>query len=190
LQLIGNTPAPRACFTPSLEACLKQRCLAFNYYSPASDVESTRIVDPYHLDNYMGTWHLIAWCHEREDLRDFVLARMKDTQVLDETFCIPENFDIHKHMQSAFGIFKGKPKDTVTLRFSPWKSCWIKGQVWHKDQKEKLFKDGSLELTFPVSSFNEIMMVILSHGSDVEVIKPKALRTLIKDEAKRIARLY
>lgn len=190
LQLIGNTPAPQACFTPSLEACLKKRCLAFNYYSPASDSESTRTVDPYHLANYMGTWHLIAWCHEREDLRDFVLARMKDTRVLDETFCIPTNFDIQKHMQSAFGIFKGKPKNAVTLRFSPWKSCWIKGQVWHKDQKEKHLKDGSLELTFPVSSFNEIMLVILSHGSDVEVIKPKALRMLIKEEAKRIAHLY
>lgn len=190
LQLIGNTPAPQACFTPALEGCLKKRSLAFNYYSPASNRETARTVDPYHLVNYMGTWHLIAWCHEREDLRDFVLARMKDTRVLDETFRIPANFDIQKHLQSAFGIFKGKPKYTVTLRFSPWKSRWIKGQAWHKDQKEKLFKDGSLELTFPVSSFAEIMMQILSHGSDVEVIKPKALRTLIKEEAKRIARLY
>ncbi len=190
LQLIGNTPAPQACFTPALEGCLKKRSLAFNYYSPASDSETVRTVDPYHLVNYMGTWHLIAWCHDREDLRDFVLARMKDTRILDETFCIPANFDIKKHMQSAFGIFKGQPKYAVTLRFSPWKSRWIKGQMWHKDQKEKLLKDGSLELTFPVSSFAEIMMEILSHGSDVEVIKPKALRTLVKEEAKRIAHLY
>ena len=190
LQLIGNTPAPQACFTPSLEACLKKKCLAFNYYSPASEKETARTVDPYHLVNYMGTWHLIAWCHDREDLRDFVLARMKDTQVLDEAFSVPANFDSRKHLQSAFGIFKGKPKGTVTLRFSPRKSSWIKGQAWHKDQKERYLKDGSLELTFPVSSFAEIMMVILSHGSDVEVIKPKALRTLIKEEAKRIAHLY
>jgi len=190
LQLIGNTPAPQACFTPSLEACLKKRRLAFNYYSPASDSGSSRTVDPYHLVNYMGTWHLIAWCHEREDLRDFVLARMKNPRILDDTFSIPKSFDIQKHMQSAFGIFKGKPKDIVTLRFSPWKACWIKGQVWHKNQKEKLLKDGSLELTFPVSSFAEIMMVVLSHGSDVEVVKPKALRTLIREEAKRIAHLY
>lgn len=190
LQLIGNTPAPQAIFTPSLEACLKKRSLVFNYYSPASDRPTARTVDPYHLVNYMGTWHLIAWCHDREDLRDFVLARMKDTRILSETFCIPANFDIQKHMQSAFGIFKGQPKYAVTLRFSPWKSRWIKGQVWHKAQKEKLRKDGSLELTFPVSSFSEVMMEILSHGSDVEVIKPGSLRALIKNEASQIARLY
>lgn len=93
-------------------------------------------------------------------------------------------------MQSAFGIFKGQPKYAVTLRFSPWKSRWIKSQMWHKDQKEKLLKDDSLELSFPVSSFAEIMMQILSHGSDVDVIKPKSLRTLIKEEAKKITRLY
>ncbi len=190
VKLIGNTPAPQSCFAAALEGCLKKRSLSFMYYSPAADEETARTVDPYHLVNYMGTWHLIAWCHDREDLRDFVLARMKEARVLEESFRIPGSFDIQKHLQSAFGIFKGAQKSDVTLRFSPWKSRWIKGQRWHKDQKEKQLKDGSLELTFPVSSYAEILMEVLSHGSDVEVVKPKALRSLVKDEVRRIARLY
>jgi len=51
-------------------------------------------------------------------------------------------------------------------------------------------KDGSIELTFPVASYAEIMMEILKHGSDVEVIKPKSLRTLIKSAAYKIAKIY
>jgi len=34
------------------------------------------------------------------------------------------------------------------------------------------------------------MMEILKHGSDVEVIKPKSLRTLIKSAAYKIAKIY
>jgi predicted DNA-binding transcriptional regulator YafY len=54
----------------------------------------------------------------------------------------------------------------------------------------KINKDGSLELSFPVASFAEIMMEILKQGSGVEVIRPKALRDIIKEEAKKIARIY
>jgi predicted DNA-binding transcriptional regulator YafY len=70
----------------------------------------------------------------------------------------------------------------------PSKNLW--GQVWHKDQKKRFLKDGSLELTFPVAEFSEIKMEILRHGSRVEVIKPKSLRDLIKAEAENIVRIY
>jgi len=41
-----------------------------------------------------------------------------------------------------------------------------------------------------VASFAEIKMEILKHGAGVEVIKPKALRDIIKKEAKKIERIY
>ena len=45
-------------------------------------------------------------------------------------------------------------------------------------------------MTFPVASFAEIKMEVLKHGAGVEVIKPKALRDIIKEEAKDIAKIY
>ncbi|MBI4691805.1 MAG: WYL domain-containing protein [Nitrospirae bacterium] len=93
-------------------------------------------------------------------------------------------------LKSGFGIYKGETLKEVTLRFSPQKSKWIKGQIWDKNQKEKILKDGSIELTFNVANYAEIMMEILKHGSNVEVIKPKSLRELIRGEAKKITKLY
>jgi len=78
----------------------------------------------------------------------------------------------------------------VTIRFTPEKSKWIKDQIWHKDQKVKYLKDGSIELKFPVSDFSEIKREILKHGDEVEVIRPKELRDLIKAEAEKIAKIY
>jgi predicted DNA-binding transcriptional regulator YafY len=126
----------------------------------------------------------------KKDMRNFVFGRMSNVKVLDQTFKMPVGFNIKEYLQSAFGIYKGKPVHRVTLRFSPLKSRWVAGQIWHKDQKVKTLKDGSIEITFPVASFAEIKMEILRHGAGVEVIKPKALREIIKEAAKKIAKIY
>ena len=189
-QLIQYSPPPEAVFRVVLEGCLRQKRLSFNYQSPAREEKSLRKVDPYHLFNYMGTWHLIGHCHLRETIRDFALGRITGATILDEAFIIPADFDVKHYFRSSFGIYKGGPKTEVTLRFSPIKSKWIKDQVWHKDQKTRFLKDGSLELSFPVSDFSEIKMEILKHGSDVEVIKPGSLRELIKAEAQNISQIY
>jgi len=189
-QLIEYSPASETVFKSVLEGCLKQRCLNFTYYSPVREEKSLRTVDPYHLFNYMGTWHLVAYCHMRKGIRDFALNRISEVKVLDDTFDISEDFDFKEYFQSSFGLYKGKAREMVTLRFSPLKSKWIKDQIWHRDQKAKFLKDGSFELSFPIADFFEIKMEVLKHGDMVEVIKPKNLRELIKNEAKNIAKIY
>jgi predicted DNA-binding transcriptional regulator YafY len=189
-QLIEYSPAPEAVFKTVLEGCLKRQCLSFTYYSPATEERSTRTVEPYHLFNYMGTWHLIGYCLLRNEIRDFALSRISEAKVLTESFKLSTDFDFKKYFLSTFGLYKGKSTKEVTLRFSPEKSKWIKGQIWHKDQKVKYLKDGSIELSFPVSDFSEIKMEIMRHGDAVEVIKPKILRKLIKAEAKNIIKIY
>jgi predicted DNA-binding transcriptional regulator YafY len=189
-QLIEYSPIPENILKIVLDACLKRRRLHFIYVSPAREEKSQRTVDPYHLFNYMGTWHLVGYCHMRGMIRDFVLGRMTDLRILDEDFEKPSDFDIKKYFYSSFGIYKGHSKTEVTLRFSPEKAKWIKDQVWHRDQKSKFLKDGSLELSFPVADFSEVKMEILKHGDKVEVVKPKALRDLIKTEAQNISKIY
>ena len=189
-QLIEYSPAPEAVFKAVLESCLKKQRLSFTYSSPAAEEKSERTVEPYHLFNYMGTWHTIGYCHLRKEIRDFALSRISEPKVLAESFEIPTEFDFKKYFLSTFGLFKGKSTKEVTIRFTPEKSKWIKDQIWHKDQKVKYLKDGSLELSFPVSDFSEIKREILKHGDEVEVMRPKELRVLIKAEAQKIAKIY
>lgn len=115
---------------------------------------------------------------------------MSDMQLLEDGFAVRRGFNVSEYFSSAFGLCKGDRTQQVTLRFSPIKSRWISGQIWHMQQKEKTLKNGSLELTFPVADYAEIMMEILKHGPDVEVIKPQSLRTLIKTAAKKTAKIY
>ncbi len=189
-QLIGYTPVPESTFRIVLEGCLRRKQLTFTYQSPARHERNIRTVNPYHLLNYMGTWHLIGFCHMRGMIRDFVLGRILDVELSEETFERPEDFNSKDYFGSSFGIYKGGQKIEVTLRFTPEKSKWIKNQIWHKEQKARFLRDGSLELSFPVENFSEIKMEILKHGDQVKVISPRRLRNLIKHEAEKITKVY
>ena len=189
-HLIEYSPAPEETFRKVLEASLKKRSLSFIYSSPARKDRTERIVDPYHLFNYMGTWHLAAYCHMRKDLRDFRIGRIEDALVLDETFTVRGNFNFSDYFRSSFGLYKGKSAKLVTIRFAPEKAKWIRDQIWHRDQKEKVLTDGSLELSFPVADFSEISREVLKHGSGVEVVKPEGLRRMIRTEAEKISKIY
>lgn len=189
-KLIEYSPVSDHLFKDVLGSCIRRSSISFEYYSPSKEERTVRNVDPYHLLNYMGTWHLIGYCHLREDFRDFVLTRVSNLAVLDRTFRLRKDIDINELLQSGFGIFKGKEKQQVRLRFSPQKAKWIESQIWHKDQRTKYLADGSLELSFPAASLIEVKMEVLKHGADVEVISPSALRKQIKAEAERILALY
>jgi len=189
-HLIEYSPTPEEIFRTVLEACIKKRALSFNYRSPARNEMTERRVDPYHLFNYMGTWHLIGYCHMRKDIRTFKINRIKNPEILKDTFAIRHNFTFKDYFRSSFGLMKGHDTTQVTLRFTPEKTKWISDQIWHKDQKTRILKDGSLELSFPVAEFSEIAREVLKQGSGIEVIKPESLRQLIRSEAEKILKIY
>jgi predicted DNA-binding transcriptional regulator YafY len=189
-HLIEYSPTPEEIFRTILEACIKKKALSFNYRSPARDEMTERRVDPYHLFNYMGTWHLIGYCHMRNDIRTFKINRIKTPQVLRDSFAVRRNFSFRDYFLSSFGLYKGEEPVEVKIRFTPETSKWVSDHVWHKDQKTSILEDGSLEVSFPVAQFAEIAREILKHGSGVEVIDPESLRQLIKEEAEKILKIY
>jgi len=189
-QLIEYSPASDKVFSVVLEGCLRKLSLDMLYYSPAYDRETFRTVDPYYLLNYMGTWYLIAYCHKAKQIRNFVLSRMIECKITDYIFKVKKGFNINEYRDSTFGLFKGKYLTQVVLKFSPELSRRIKSQIWRKDQKTKVLKDGSFQLSFPVAHLSEIKREVLKHGADVEVMEPQALREFVKSEALKIVKKY
>lgn len=48
-------------------------------------------------------------------------------------------------------------------------------EQWHPHQQGKILKDGSYELRVPYSDSRELVMDILKHSAEVEVVSPKVL---------------
>jgi len=171
-------------------ALLHGRLLSFSYCSPASGSNGLRTVEPHHMVNYMGNWHLIAYCHLRRDWRDFLLSRMTGSQLVAAFFQIRPKDEWQPFLQDTFGIYQSRERFNVVLRFTPERSRWVKEEMWHEGQQEQLAADGSLIRTIPASHEAEIMMEILRHGSQVEVLEPEWLREKLAMELRAAVRLY
>ena len=87
---------------------------------------------------------------------------------------IPDD-KLNAHLASAYGIFAGQPKQKAVLRFTPERSRWDADEVWHPKQKGR-FEDGRYVLEVPYSDSRELVMDILKHGPEVEVLGPESLR--------------
>jgi predicted DNA-binding transcriptional regulator YafY len=189
-QWHGFSPAQAEIFRQASRALLENRLLDFNYSSPGSGRCGPRSVKPYHLQHYMGSWVLIAWCKLRRDWRKFYLSRMDRVHVQEQTFTPrPREHWMHQ-VEGAFGIFQGPETVNVRLAFSSFMARWIREQIWHPGQKVTARPDGGLELSFPVADFREVKWKILQFGSHVRVLEPQKLQDEIREEIGRMTGLY
>jgi len=174
-----------------LDALLKSRPVRIEYYSPHNDQSTTRDILPLHLLNYMGTWHIIAYCNVKKELRDFVLSRIKSVSACENPIDarVP-GAKVKDYIRETFGIFRGKDTSEVCLRFVKDIAPWIAEQSWHPAQKTRIEKDGGLILTIPVADFREIKREILRYGAQVEVVFPIALKNEMRKEIEKMRKVY
>lgn len=186
----GYSPSQAETFKTVLNALLQNRLLACRYASPATGQETERTIAPHHLQHYMGSWVLIGWCRLRNKWRKFFLSRMLDPVLTEDSFEPRPRKEWEPLIHTSFGIFQGGEPVPVILQFNPFRAQWIREQVWHLDQKLETLQDGGLRLVLPVTDFREVKLRVLQFGADVEVIEPEELRKEVRDEIRRMAKIY
>lgn len=67
-------------------------------YKNAKEQISKRLVEPIGLIFYAFSWHLIAWCHFRNDYRDFNLNRIICLKTLEQSFLKAEHMPLSDYM--------------------------------------------------------------------------------------------
>jgi predicted DNA-binding transcriptional regulator YafY len=191
LKNVRYTRVEPAVFSAVLLALVRERQLAITYAPGYSETVAQRTVDPLHLLVYMGNWHLIAWCHERRAVRDFLLSRVRQATLLTAAVASPVTSEqIRKQIEERYGIFFAGPPRRVVLRFTPAGRRLVRDQVWFPGQESEERADGSLLLKFPVADFREVVRDILPFGADVEVLEPAELRQLLAATIEKMAGVY
>ena len=160
-------------------ATLQRRRLDIRYRSRSRDEATEREISPQRLVHYRDNWYLDAWCHRRRALRSFSIDRVQSANELETPADEVPATELDEHFASAYGIFAGKANKTAVLRFSPERARWVGDERWHPEQSGQFLTDGAYELRIPYRDERELVMDILRHGREVEVIAPKALREVV-----------
>ncbi len=171
-------------------ALLQRKRLAILYHSRSDDTETRREISPQRLTHYRDNWYLDAWCHQRNGLRSFAVERLREAKALDQITQDIAEKELDAHFASSYGIFAGKPKHTAILRFTPERARWVAEEQWHPQQQGSMLEDGSYELHIPYADPRELVMDILKHGADVEVISPESLRNAVVEHLQNALERY
>jgi proteasome accessory factor C len=171
-------------------AVLQRHRLRIDYYNRERDELSTREISPQRLARYRDNWYLDAWCHHKEALRIFAVECIRSVeQLASAAISVPEP-SLHGELSSAYGIFAGKPIATATLVFTPQRARWVCEEIWHPEQQNCWLADGRYELRLPYSDDRELLMDILKHGAEVEVLAPSELREAVAASLRSAAAQY
>jgi predicted DNA-binding transcriptional regulator YafY len=154
------------------------------YHSLHRKEKTLRRVDPYKVWFYDGTVYLIGLCHLREEVRMFVLDRIKAVTVTDERFTMPKDFDLDDFMRYSFKVMHDE-LFTVKVRISPGWARWVGEKIWHESQKTNKLPNGGLEIAFRVAGLDEIKRWVLSFGPECQVLEPERLREMVRKDLSR-----
>lgn len=171
-------------------ATLQRRQVHIAYDGRERGKLTERAISPQRIVHYRDNWYVDAWCHLRKELRSFSIDRIRSAVELDAAADEIEDAKLNEHYASAYGIFAGKANKTAVLRFSAERARWVADERWHPQQAGQYLTDGRYELKIPYRDPRELVMDILRHGADVEVIAPAALRDAVSSSLKTALAQY
>ncbi|MCC5974182.1 MAG: WYL domain-containing protein [Rubellimicrobium sp.] len=150
-------------------------------YQGAHDPEPRRrLVEPHAV--IVGTRHyLIARDTDADrEYRQFRFDRILEMQATVRVFERDPDFDVERYSAQAFGsFFSDAEHGLVRWRFAPGATAAAREFVFHPTQQMTELDDGSLLVEFTASGWLEMAWHLVKWGSNVEVLEPPELRTML-----------
>jgi predicted DNA-binding transcriptional regulator YafY len=153
----------------------------------ASDGSATeRELDPYGIGYLYGAWYVVGYCHLRKDLRSFRLDRVRAVQALPKTFGRPDGFDVLKYLRESIAALRRA--HTVAVLFHA-KMAAVQRQI--PLSMGKLSEcNGVVRLDAQTDNLLSFARELLRLDLQFQVIKPKALKTVLTTHLRQLLRAH
>lgn len=164
-------------FRTLFDAVMEERQVSITYFSAHRGVTAERIVDPYALRAVAGDWYMLGFCHARECVLPFKIARVWSAAKRKRKFTRPRDFDVERFFEHSFGIYVmpegGSEVDTedgpevVEVEFNAEAAKHVRERVWHPSQELEEARDGGVVLKLRVERTPELMRWIRGWGGNI-----------------------
>jgi predicted DNA-binding transcriptional regulator YafY len=180
---IAMRPGPRSVVheeTVSVirSAILNTHTIRMQYKSRGSKKPSWQIVHPYGL-LYGRKSYLVAYIPSVEEWRLRLLPNIIKIKETPEGFTHDPGFSLEEYAARSFGIFQEDPFDVV-LRFPAAYAGELSNHHFHPTQKIEKEKGGDVIVRFRAGGLKEICWHLFTWGKTVHIVKPQALKDLMR----------
>lgn len=152
-------------------------------YRAGTGEETEREVDPYGIVFNNGTWYASGYCHLRQDVRTFRLDRIVQAELQERSFERPDAFDAVEQVVESY-----RPdaiEVEIVLETSLERARQLVGPIrgtLEPASQGVIFRSTTSQLEW-------VAHMLLSLSVPARVIKPTALRTLLRAMSERAAQL-
>lgn len=176
----GNIEKEENTFQVIKESILKKRVLEFTYYNTNQE-EEVRQVEPLQIWFKSRSWYLKAYCRKKEDERIFKITRMKNLQLLEETFTRKLTKEEAK---------KEIPIKTIGLALEISKN--LSYRVYDEFPKEtiQVKPNGNFLVTMEYPENDWLYGYLLSFGEQIKVISPKEVASKLQTKIEKMLKNY
>jgi predicted DNA-binding transcriptional regulator YafY len=163
------------------DALVESEEIELMYWSLKTAGHEPRVLQPLHLLEMDSVWYLFAHDPQGTDPKPhtYLLSRMRDVRRTGRTFKQPSDFDVDDLLAHSIGIYGGDEPQRVHLRLYEKAVRWFGERRFHDTQQFTSQPDGTAELTMEVAINPELERLVLSWGSQAEVLAPASLRECI-----------
>lgn len=154
------------------------RQVRLDYYVPARDESTERVVDPVRLVTAEGHGYLDAWCHSAEGQRLFRLDRISRAEVLDTP--VDEHPDLAPRDLSE-GLFQPSPDDALATVLLERSARWV--AEYYPMETVREAGAGRLRVTLRVADPGWLVRLLLRLGAAAHLEEPAELAAEVRRAA-------
>ena len=189
--MLENVPSAREHLPVVIDAMKQNHRIRFSYKSYTRSLPTEGIVlEPYFVKIFKQLWYVIGFNVNDKQIKTYALDRISSLNILQDTFVMPEEVNPSEFFKDCFGIITNRNSaKRIVLRVEPTQAKYFRALPLHSSQQEVVHDDYSI-FTYKMRITYDLKEEIMSHGATIEVLEPKELKLLIRDELERAIKHY
>ena len=190
--LFEQIPSGQHYLTPIIEAMRDDQTIELTYQSFIRKEPNTFEIEPYCLKVFRQRWYVVAKSTYKGSIFIYSLDRIKNLNITETKFKMPDSFDPETYFDNYFGILVDHTTEpcSVLLKVSGKQSHYLNSLPLHHSQEETETTDDYSVFRYFLTPTFDFKREILSYGDEIEVLTPDWFRLDMMESVKKMNEFY
>lgn len=172
----GKNNAPDNVIETIIKGIAEKKQLRIHYKAATTQEATVRDVEPVGIFHLQGYWHMIAWCHMRNDYREFRADRISRITVTDHDFT-KGHPPLKEYLDKAYRKYA---LHEIVIQVHRSKAMYLGRQKYSMGFISETEKGDYTEMTFLCMSVESFARWYLTLADYARIVKPLSMKGMVK----------
>jgi len=172
----GNNTAPDNVIETIIKSIAGKKQLRMHYKAATTQEATVRDVEPVGIFHLQGYWHMIAWCHMRNDYREFRADRVSRITVTDKEFT-KGHPPLKEYLEKAHQKYA---LHEIVIQVHRSKARYLGRQKYNMGFVSETETGDYTEMTFLCASVDGFARWYLMLADHSRIVRPDSLKDTVK----------